>query len=133
MSSRKLFKGTLLILWCILIYSFSAANGDASQQLSDGILQRVGLLSLPYAGTLIRKLAHFLEYGVLALLAASFLEEFPLKENYRYAFLFALLYAVGDELHQLFVAGRAGMWQDVLIDAAGALVFLLCLRHRKRN
>ena len=133
MSSRKLIKGILLILWCIVIYSFSAANGAASQQLSDGFLQRVGLLQLPYAGTLIRKLAHFLEYGILALLIESFLEEYLLKKTYRTAFLLALFYVVSDELHQLFVAGRAGMWQDVLIDGAGALIFLLILHQRKRN
>ena len=35
------------------------------------------------------------------------------------------LYAATDEIHQLFVAGRTGKWQDVLLDSSGALAGLL--------
>ena len=39
-----------------------------------------------------------------------------------------VLYAVTDEIHQLFVPGRYGQWTDVAIDAAGvALGALICL------
>ena len=37
----------------------------------------------------------------------------------------ATLYAATDELHQLFVPGRAGLFTDVLIDATGAAIGLL--------
>ena len=36
----------------------------------------------------------------------------------------AVLYACSDEFHQLFVAGRAGRINDVLIDSAGAVLGL---------
>lgn len=48
------------------------------------------------------------------------------------AFALAVVYACTDEIHQLFVGGRAGQAADVLIDAAGALVgvalALLCAK-----
>ena len=37
----------------------------------------------------------------------------------------AALYAATDEVHQLFVPGRAGLFTDVLIDATGAAIGLL--------
>jgi VanZ family protein len=37
----------------------------------------------------------------------------------------AVLYAVSDEVHQTFVAGRHGSPRDVLIDAVGAALGLL--------
>ncbi len=33
---------------------------------------------------------------------------------------FVILYAVSDEVHQLFVPGRGGQLTDVIIDTAGA-------------
>ena len=43
------------------------------------------------------------------------------------AVLCASLYAATDEVHQLFVEGRACRWQDWAIDTAGALVGALVL------
>lgn len=43
------------------------------------------------------------------------------------AFAVAVLYACSDEIHQLFIDGRAGQVADVLVDASGAAVgCLLC-------
>ena len=36
--------------------------------------------------------------------------------------LVCVLYAISDELHQLFVSGRGAQVKDVLIDSAGATV-----------
>lgn len=45
------------------------------------------------------------------------------------AFIIAVLYACSDEVHQLFIDGRAGQVADVLVDASGAAVgcVLMCL------
>ena len=55
------------------------------------------------------------------------------------AWLLTTFYASTDEVHQMFVAGRAGMVTDVLLDSTGALTgVLLCwllffrTRHRTR-
>ncbi len=41
------------------------------------------------------------------------------------AWIAGTLYACTDELHQVFVSGRAGMWQDVCIDSSGVLTAVL--------
>jgi VanZ family protein len=77
----------------------------------------------------LRKLAHMTEYGVLALLWWRALRtRSPLP-----AALIAIAYAVTDEYHQSFVAGRHGTPVDVLIDAAGiALAIAAATASRAR-
>ena len=56
----------------------------------------------------------------------QFLRSFPIRWPGAAAWLAAALYAVLDEWHQTFVAGRSGQLRDICIDSAGALsgVFL---------
>ncbi len=80
---------------------------------------------------IIRKTAHFSEYALL-----GFLWYILLKDTRSGMFIslsMTFLYAVSDEFHQLFVAGRSGQISDVLLDTCGgcfgvAVAFiLLCI------
>ncbi|HVL31878.1 MAG TPA: VanZ family protein [Solirubrobacteraceae bacterium] len=81
---------------------------------------------------ILRKIAHIAVYGVLwiALVRATDWRR-PLA-----ATVIALLYAVSDEVHQTFVAGRHGAATDVAFDALGCaiawLAWLLAARRRGR-
>ena len=50
--------------------------------------------------------------------------------------LFAIIYAISDEFHQLFVPGRACSLSDILVDSAGILsasfLYILSLKFRKK-
>ena len=49
-----------------------------------------------------------------------------------FAAVFSCIYASSDEIHQLFVPGRAGQVRDVLIDTSGAVAgILLAILIRK--
>lgn len=79
---------------------------------------------------LVRKLAHFCEYGVLGvILGALALLWKPANAFFRgsYAFLLALATAVVDESIQLVADGRGAQVQDILLDAAGSLAGLLTI------
>jgi VanZ family protein len=81
--------------------------------------------------TVVRKLAHMVEFGLLWLLWWRAL-------GYRraaagWAAAIALAYAATDELHQSFVDGRVGSALDWGIDAAGVgLAAGISLRRRRR-
>ena len=80
--------------------------------------------------TVLRKLGHMAEYGLLWWLwwrALGFGNAAP-------AAAIALAYAVSDEFHQTFVDSRVGSPVDVLFDATGiALAYqLVRLRRRRR-
>jgi VanZ family protein len=88
-----------VLAWAALIFALSSIPS-----LSSGL----GTWDL-----VLRKLAHVAEYVVLGVLLARALErEWP-------ALLVGVAYAVTDEVHQLFVPGRAGSPLDVAVDALG--------------
>jgi len=82
--------------------------------------------------TILRKLAHMVEFGLLALLWWRAL-------GYRAApaaAAIAIAYAISDEYHQGFVEGRVGSPVDVLIDTAGVAIAMLAairLRAKRRG
>ena len=83
--------------------------------------------------SILRKLAHFSEYGLLGVLWTMELWLGPHREKRRGAMerlSFCMLTAFLDETIQLFVPGRSGEIRDVWIDTAGAwtgIVITTCL------
>ena len=76
---------------------------------------------------LVRKLAHFTEFALLGALALNAARHLQLRHPLALSWAFSVLYAASDEIHQLFVPGRAGMITDVCIDSCGALLGVLLL------
>ncbi|MGX8706623.1 MAG: VanZ family protein [bacterium] len=123
-----------------LIFFFSSQTGEDSSKLSGAVtrwlLERVipGFTDMTQAqqrvymrrlGLLVRKAAHFSEYALLALTLAIHLRYRALHwPPYRMALCawgLSTLYAVTDELHQMFVSARGPAIMDVGIDSAGAI------------
>jgi VanZ family protein len=81
----------------------------------------------------VRKIGHLAVFGVLAILL---FEALPRGRGARrravVAFTLTVLYALSDELHQAFVAGRGPAATDVVIDAVGAAVALFVWTRRGR-
>jgi VanZ family protein len=94
------------------------------------------LLKINY---IVRKLAHFTEYAVLAaLLFRAFRADSVLRWRWRwaaYAFGMAFGWALLDEFHQTFTHARGGSIYDSLLDTSGALVMLIliALFNAKKN
>lgn len=132
-----------LVLWILVIWGHSLVPGDESLLESNFVVEflapffdAVGVTDLDLRITLVRKLAHFSEHAVLAVLATGAMRRvFPGLHVWVIAAL-AICVAVPcvDETIQLFVPGRVGAVTDVCIDlcgcAAGALIAWL-LRHYK--
>ncbi len=76
--------------------------------------------------TVLRKLAHMVEYGALWFLWWRALG----RGDPRPAVAVALLYAATDELHQSFVDGRVGSPVDWCIDAVGVALGVTASRAR---
>lgn len=70
-----------------------------------------------------RKIAHVIEFFVLVLLWINALYGLlPLKRCILTSFMISVLYAVFDEVHQLFIVGRTGTLKDVFIDSIGIVL-----------
>ncbi len=86
----------------------------------------------------LRKISHWSEYFVLALLLMSALrKQYPFWQRRRRlicCLLIATIYAAGDEWHQSFVPSRSASMADVLIDGLGALCGALWFeRYHEKN
>ncbi len=105
-----------------VIFYMSAQPGDDSAAMSGAVMEFVTrVFNIEPSTLVIRKTAHALEFAGLALLLNNAVyATFKSRFNAPAAFAAAALYAVSDEIHQLFVAGRACSITDMLIDSAGA-------------
>ncbi len=138
---KKILSLVLLVLWMSCIFAFSAQPAEASSALSDRVKAMVVQIverifpsaidateSADESGfliTLIRKSAHFLAYLVLGILALWTFSCWGAPKRYVFSFALCVLYAASDEIHQIFVPGRAGRLFDVFIDSMGASLGLL--------
>ena len=125
-----------VILVAVMIFLFSSQSGTDSSRLSDKITKIVVHFFYPDYEMLektqqqslwkqisyfIRKSAHFLEYCALGFFLDLFLHSISLGRSGFFAWIGSSFYAVTDEMHQYIIGTRTAMWQDVLLDSAGAL------------
>ncbi|MCR3923052.1 MAG: VanZ family protein [Firmicutes bacterium] len=138
----KIVAWSSVVLWMAVIFVASSQPAQVSSELSTGfteiLLHAVAsvfnvdittgandYLAIFHHG--IRKAGHFTAYFILALLVVVALRKSGIsgRNLYLVAFAICLVYAISDETHQLFVAGRAGQISDVFIDSSGAVAALL--------
>ncbi len=142
---KKIILWILVILCMSLIFGFSSQEAKESDQTSTSFMsmfirvfdaensledKETGQIVskeenkiVDESNRIVRKGAHFLIYAVLGGLV------FLLIRQYRPGFLYPLanstvismIYACSDEIHQIFVPGRAGRISDVFLDTSGAL------------
>ena len=80
-----------------------------------------------FAQRLVRKLAHVFIFTLLGFFLHICLESWfsGKKHLLLSSFLIGAVYAVSDEVHQLFVSGRSGSVQDILLDCGGVILGVL--------
>lgn len=148
---KKIIIYILLILWMILIFSFShqpAVDSDkVSNSVIDKIIHTVEIISnhefnddeleviSNYLIFPVRKLAHFTLYFVLGILFYNVvcLYNIDIKKALLISILFCIIYACSDEIHQLFILGRSGELRDVLIDTLGSILGIFIVKNIKRR
>ena len=83
----------------------------------------------------VRKMAHFTIYLVLGILVFLMLKEYNIKNTIIVSLLICMIYALTDEIHQLFIVGRSGNLIDCLIDTLGSIIgiFVLNIKRRYKN
>ena len=149
MTIHKILSWVAVVIWMILIFNLSSQVAEESNQLSTGITEAIARtiekvvpnveIDTGSFNHIVRKNAHFFAYFVLGILVMNAFRR-SVVYGYKSTVLAAagcVLYAVSDEIHQLFVPGRGGQVKDVIIDSAGAgassIIYLLVSRTVKRK
>lgn len=130
-STVRLLSGAVSLVLMGVIFYLSAQKGDASDELS------MGFTSMLFGGdfamlfnTVVRETGHIVEFAVFSLPVFIFFSTFKIsiKRGYYLSLVFCALYAASDEIHQIFVEGRAYESLDIAADVLGALIGLTVLR-----
>ncbi|MBQ5995120.1 MAG: VanZ family protein [Clostridia bacterium] len=131
MKNRKLLlilSWSFVIICLAVIFYFSSQDAVVSKGTSDGLLDRIiDIFHISMTSKTIRRIAHAIEFFGLCLafnMAFGILYE---KFNPMLSFFSTAFYASSDEIHQVFVDGRACRWNDLCVDLSGALVITLIL------
>ncbi|MEG2596418.1 MAG: VanZ family protein [Ruthenibacterium sp.] len=134
----------LSIVCMFVIFGFSAQDGPETSSISTEVTEvmvrvaNVGKVRIDPNPTslefqnlhhLVRKMAHFSIYCILAFCVSGFFITFAWRRTTTIfvSVFVCFFYACMDEIHQSFVAGRGPAFTDVLIDTCGAAlgIFLL--------
>lgn len=119
----------LVIIWMIVIFIMSALDGTTSAEESNIIVNIISKLfnitDITTLTIIVRKLAHFTEYFILGLLLINLFKNN--NKRYLYTIIIGVIYAISDEIHQLFVPGRSCDIKDVMIDTLGLLFSLIII------
>ena len=134
---KKIISFIVLILWMIVIFSFSSADANKSTGTSDKVITTMIEIKdkitnnetpnnekeiiVKNSSFYIRKLAHITEYLILGFLMFNLLKQYSVTNIY-YAIGLSILYSCTDEFHQLFISGRSGSIRDILIDSIVILI-----------
>jgi len=134
----RLLSWVLVAAYLTFMFVLSHQDGITSNSLSESIANALkpympapaalgGSMYTTDFNGLIRELAHFLEFFILAILIHIALYSCRVREG-RNAVLtlsICLLCAAIDEIHQSFVPGRSPVAIDLIIDAAGGIFGLI--------
>ena len=126
MKKIKYFIPSIFLM--ILIFMFSHQTGSESSGLSSQIVLWIQTyLHIPISEFIVRKAAHMCEYALLTLtlIYGFYKNHYPIQKIMIYSLIGTFLYACSDEMHQLFIGGRAGQFTDVLIDTCGGCLTII--------
>ena len=139
----------ITVSWIVMIFHFSNQSATQSSNTSNMVVNLLNeLFSINIQDDMIiRKVAHTMEFALLTIFSYVALSstnkisnktsyaESPVKlmrsdneMNIVFTLWFAILNAIFDEYHQLFVDGRDGSIKDVLIDLIGIIIVLIVIR-----
>lgn len=127
----------LTVMICMVIFKFSSEDSGESTSTSDLVINYIININ-PFTKHLdivqkeeikeqmklpIRKLAHFSIYTLLGISVMCHISTYKINKYKKItiSLLIGMMYAISDEIHQLFIPGRSGQVTDVLIDSIGFL------------
>lgn len=142
----KIFRIVLIIMLFstfFVIFGFSSQNGTQSKGISTKVTDTILSFSNKYknanakektkirnkTNAVVRKIAHFTIYTILGILLMGIMTKTKLKIKWRVLITLGtgIIYAILDEIHQIFSPGRTPKVTDVYIDTLGILLGIVII------
>lgn len=128
---KKNLIAIFLLIWMGVVFWFSAENALESKDTSGFVMQKIlSVLNMEIEDKemlegYLRTFAHFVLYLLGGLIACILVIVCNVKHKILSTSMFGLLYAIGDEIHQIFVPGRSFEVKDIIVDFSGFLLGVL--------
>lgn len=153
MNKKKILRTIPALIWMYLIYWLSDRPALESTAQSEDLTFIILKAASTFTGfsdaevmdrtmliePCLRETAHFAEYAVLGLLVLIAVGAYMKSDGKRamISFLICFIYALTDEVHQLYIPGRTFQLIDIILDTAGAalvmIVFLAVKSIRRKG
>lgn len=123
----------------ITIFCLSHENATDSKETSIAVTSWLNKIFGNIPDGVVRSVAHGCEYAALGFLMYNAFYSFKKKISPIISVSLSFLYAITDEIHQLFVPGRAFQLVDLIVDLVGilfgtvAIVVLIRLTAKAKN
>ena len=140
MNIKQIIYIILSVIWMVIIFLFSNTPADTSADTSKGLIYDVvSIYEKVFNKNIdkvyicekldhpVRKLAHFTLYYILSFFIYHVFLYSRINWKKLVTFIICLLYSISDEIHQIFIPGRAGMFSDVVIDCLGVIFCLFII------
>lgn len=154
----RIITAAAVVLWMGVIFMLSAQDHVASNKIS-GVIEDAVIdvtnddleSKTPYEQRIVRESvysfvrtsAHFLCFAVLGALSLTALLTYRINQLFKViiSLAFSVLYAVSDEVHQIFVPGRSFEAVDIGFDALGvacgvavvcSIAYIVSLKRKSR-
>ncbi len=138
-TAYKIISVLLLAAVLVAIFLLSSQTSTQSSETSGFLITLImRIFGKDLSQGIIRTVAHFAEFGALGFLTLNCIFAFSGKKKFFLCIALSELYALSDEIHQLFVPGRAFQISDLLIDLCGiilgcAVIYIIILVFEKRQ
>lgn len=132
---KKYINIVLLIIWMIFIFMMSSYDAVESSSQSGYFVNLISdffsNIDTDILSFIIRKIGHFIEYFILGILSYNVIKSY--NKNIVYAIIICILYAISDEIHQIFIVGRTFRVFDIFIDSSGSFLAVYLVNYIYRN
>lgn len=138
---NKLFKYisiVLVIVWMSVVFTLSSESGSKSENTSNSFTKTIFQNNISdeqvkNLSFIIRKTAHFTLYTIGGICICLFvLQNFKnTNKIYLISYIIGTIYAITDELHQLYIPNRSGEIRDVVIDSFGILLGVVIVKFSR--
>ena len=110
----------IVLLLFVLIFCLSHQSGEESTETSGWFTSLLNFI-FPFELTedFVRTMAHFSEFACLSFFMNNLFVSYKEKLTPVFACALSFFYAITDEIHQIFVPGRACQFLDMMVDLAG--------------
>lgn len=120
---HRVISFTLLLAVMVTIYCLSAQDSTDSAEASNSVVSWLyELLKIDLPNGTVRTIAHGCEFAALGFLMLNALRSLRSDFKVVSSVIISFIYAITDEIHQLFVPGRAFQLTDLAVDLTGIVL-----------